>query len=312
MHNFFIALNAVSPLFLLILLGRLSVKTGVIGESCLKELNTLVYKVFTPALLFTKIYGCDFKNLKMGRMFVFCAVMMIIIVAVLWCASLIFEKDRKKCAVGVQSMFRSNYLIVGLPILYALYPSEDLLSANLLAAVSSQMFTFLAVLLFEINNSETRNIREILKHLFVNPIVIACIVSVVFSALKIPLPQAVTTTVNNLGSAMSPVALLIIGGSLHANALLKERTRIGIYSLVKLVVVPIIALFAAISSGFRGVELMIITLLFASPSSVSCAVFTRQYGGDVNLSAGTAMLTAICSCVTLVLWITVLLHFWGV
>ena len=64
MENLMIATNAVIPFVIYILLGAIAKKLGAVKEEFLRELNTVVFHVFFPFIMFNNLYDVDFSLLK--------------------------------------------------------------------------------------------------------------------------------------------------------------------------------------------------------------------------------------------------------
>lgn len=60
MESFFVALNAVLPMFIMLFIGFLVRKLKILQDSFLPQLNKIVFNVFFPFLMFNNIYGSDF------------------------------------------------------------------------------------------------------------------------------------------------------------------------------------------------------------------------------------------------------------
>lgn len=62
MESFFVALNAVLPMFIMLFIGFLVRKLKILQDSFLPQLNKIVFNVFFPFLMFNNIYGSDFSS----------------------------------------------------------------------------------------------------------------------------------------------------------------------------------------------------------------------------------------------------------
>mgnify|MGYP002659290006 CR=1 FL=1 len=64
MESFFVALNAVLPMFIMLFIGFLVRKLKILQDSFLPQLNKIVFNVFFPFLMFNNIYGSDFSSAR--------------------------------------------------------------------------------------------------------------------------------------------------------------------------------------------------------------------------------------------------------
>lgn len=56
MENFIFSLNATAPIFLVMILGNILMKTGFLSEEFTRVSDKFVFKVALPALLFYDFY----------------------------------------------------------------------------------------------------------------------------------------------------------------------------------------------------------------------------------------------------------------
>ena len=59
-NSFIFAVNAVSPILIMVVIGYILKKVKLLNEELAKSINKLVFKVFLPIMLFNNIY----KNIK--------------------------------------------------------------------------------------------------------------------------------------------------------------------------------------------------------------------------------------------------------
>lgn len=72
MENFIFSLNATAPIFIIMLLGLLFRKTGIIDENFASRLNKFVFLIPLPVLVFEDLATVDFKEVWDGRFVLFC------------------------------------------------------------------------------------------------------------------------------------------------------------------------------------------------------------------------------------------------
>ena len=70
--NFIIAVEAVFPIFLLILLGMGARRLKLLTDLELKHVNNAVFQVMFPFMMFYNIYSADFSGVLIPSYFVFC------------------------------------------------------------------------------------------------------------------------------------------------------------------------------------------------------------------------------------------------
>ena len=112
-----------------------------------------------------------------------------------------------------------------------------------------------------------------------------------------------------VGDITTPMAMLLIGSTL-ANIPLKEvfsELRIYPYTIIKQVIVPIIA-YPILNMFISDSLILGITLIMISmPVANSAVLFATEYDGDISLAAKTVFMTTLLSVVTIPLIVALFL-----
>ncbi|MDO6805885.1 AEC family transporter, partial [Wenyingzhuangia sp. 1_MG-2023] len=90
---------------------------------------------------------------------------------------------------------------------------------------------------------------------------------------------------SSLGQMTLPLALISVGGTLDFGALRKANSTTLQMALLKLVILPILIVSAAIAMGFRGVELGVVALMMACPTAAAAFVMAKAMGANHVLTA---------------------------
>ena len=73
MTAFFVCLNAVVPIFLIMALGCLARHLGAIKREDVPKLNRLLFRYFMPVMLFYNIYTSDLSGAVQPKLLIFAA-----------------------------------------------------------------------------------------------------------------------------------------------------------------------------------------------------------------------------------------------
>ena len=144
-------------------------------------------------------------------------------------------------------------------------------------------------------------IRSILKGIATNPLILSCAAGFLFLFLRIPIPEIVYGTLTDLSRVATPLALIILGGSIKFSKTMGYFKQIVTGLLGKLVVVPAIFLPIAAAIGFRGQDMAVLISLYCSPVAVSSFVMAQQMDSDGDLAGQFVVLGAALSVVTIFL-----------
>lgn len=296
-------------MFLLLATGKLARKTNLLTSESTDRLNALVFKIFLPVSIFKNVYNSSVSDVFDKKLIAFG------IISVTLCFLLLILltsgcKNRKSRGVLIQGIYRSNFLIFGLPVAESFYPDGSLSGkASVLIAIIVPLFNGLAVIALEMfkenKQSGTKTFLNILK----NPLIIGSALGFVALFLKeagFLLPDAVYKTVSDLSAAATPLALIALGASLDFSKI-KGESKYLIWGLLgKLVLSPAVFIGAAVLLGFRDRELAIILSMFASPASVSSYTMAQQMGADDDLAAELVVIGTAVSLITVFLWVSLI------
>jgi predicted permease len=108
-----------------------------------------------------------------------------------------------------------------------------------------------------------------------------------------------------LANTSLPLGLLSVGAALRPTELRGQLGTMIANSLVRLLVVPSIALLCARVTGLPTIETAILVLFFALPTAPTSYVLTRQLGGDGQLMAAIITIQTLLSAVSLLLVVAV-------
>lgn len=137
--------NAIFPIILMIVLGYLLKRAGMLTKSFLDVGNKFTFRVLIPALLYYNVYGIDSLR-EIDFTFVLYGVAAIFVIFFLAIAvTCAFTKDGAKRGVLIQAMFRSNYAIIGLPLATSLFGDSGAAAAGVMSAFCVPLFNMLSV-----------------------------------------------------------------------------------------------------------------------------------------------------------------------
>lgn len=120
------------------------------------------------------------------------------------------------------------------------------------------------------------------------------------------LPEPIETPVLTLASISVPMALVILGGTLHFSQLRENaRTMIPVVT-VKMVVLPAVILAISLLLPFSAPERFMLVMLFACPIASSSYVMADNMGGDGPLAGELVAFSSVVSVFTLFLWVVVM------
>ena len=302
MTAFSVCLNAVVPIFLIMALGCLARHLGAIKRSDVPKLNKMLFRYFMPVMLFYNIYTSDLSSAVQPKLLIFAAAGVIVEFFLSLAYVMLTEKDTAKRGVKIQGIYRSNFVIIGLPLATALVPGADAGAVVMLIAVVIPMFNAIAVVTLELFNGNKPKPLHIIADIFKNPLILGTIVGIAFLLLGIKLPDAMLSTIKQIAGATNPMMLFMLGAFFRWGGIHKYVKDLVEVCLGRLVIMPGIFLTAAYLLGIRGIAFAGMIAIFGSATAIASFTMAQQMGGDDELAGDIVVSTSALCCFTMFAW----------
>lgn len=306
MSNLLLSFSVVFPLFCMMALGYFLKIIKVFNDTFLEQLNNLCFKVFLPLLLFINVYQSDFKTVFSAKLVLFALLCVLACFAILMWLIPRIEKENKKRGVMIQGIFRSNFILFAIPITTSLFGEGGASVAAILVAFVVPFFNALSVVALESFTDQKTQLLDIGKSVIKNPLIIASLIAFIFVLTGLKLPQLVEHTIADTAKIATPLALIILGGSFAFKGLNHAVKALTISVLGKLIFVPLVFISISILLGFRGVELVVLFAMFASPTAVSSYTMAQSSDADSVLAGQIVVIDSILSIITIFIGISIL------
>lgn len=300
--------NVIAPVFLLVALGYFVKRINVINENFVEVTSKFVYSVSLPALVFINIARIDLSEAIEFDQIIYVYAATLISFFLIWIFSIPFIKDGKNLSVFVQGAYRSNFAIVGLAIISKLFGAYALGKAAIVLAFILPLYNILAVIILTVPLRKERKLdmKSTAYEILFNPLIIAVIVGLPFSYYKIELPYFINLTIGFLSELALPLALIGIGGSLNIQNIKKASGLAFTSSALKITVVPLLLTPGAYHFGFRGLDLGIMFILFASPTAIVSFIMAEAMGANGKLAGNIVLISTVASVITIAFGIVIL------
>ncbi len=299
--------QALPPVILLIAVGYVAGRMRLIGADSKRDLTNLVFLVLLPAMLFRAMAGVHLENLPLrpiGLYFAGCFVVFFgVLLAKGW--------TREGAVVGLAAMF-SNSAMLGLPIARLAYGEDGLLLMVTLVSMHALVLLTVVTLTLELavlreqrntpgasaSRGVVRTVLLAVRNAVVHPVPMPILAGLLFAQTGLPVPAVLDSALQLLGSAFSPVALVMVGITLahsHVEGLWLPALRIA---LLKNVLHPLVVVGVCWLGGLRGLPLVIMGVAAAMPTGANVFLFSQRYRvaeplmvASVGVSTGIGLFT---------------------
>ena len=291
-------LNITAPVFAMLFLGILLKRIDWIDDNFIHTASALVFNVTMPTLLFLGILHADLHSALQPSLLIYFAVATLIGFAIAW-GWAIWRCPREDRGIYTQGAFRGNNGVIGLALAASMYGDYGISLGAILAGLVIVFYNTLSSIVLAVYSPVIKSDPwSIFKSVLSNPLIISVMVAVPFAWFQIGLPNWLETSGGYLAKMTLPLALICIGGTLSLAALRKSGEMALSASLVKMIGLPVLATLGAWLCGFRGPELGILFLYFASPTAAASFVMARQANGNHELAAAIIVITTLMAAVT--------------
>lgn len=295
-------LNTTAPIFLLIFIGYTATRAGIIPKNALPGMSKFVLYLSLPALIFSKLSVMPISNIinfeYMSAYAVGCLGALI--------GSLLFSLYVTKtpallsCIKSLGSA-QPNSAFIGLPVMLQFFTTPVTQAFAMVLLVENILIFPLGLAMIEMaNQSSSKGLtlatfKPIAAKILKNPIIQGVFISVIFSVFNLRLPDFATTALAVLGSGATPLALIIIGGSLVGVSIRANVADIALVSGFKLVVAPILtALTVLLAFPDMQLPLKQAVILFAAiPMFSTYPIIGGQYNMQAFCSAALLVTTVL-------------------
>ena len=292
-------LPAVLPVGLIILIGFIVGRTISLQRSTLSQ---LALYVLSPALVVDGLYRTELSlnsstKLLLGFSLT-CLTIYGIVNIINRCLKL---NDSLSRAITAVVMFPNNGNM-GLPVATFALGAGGLDRAIIYMLGSSfLMFCFGPAMIR--GNGIIRGLKLTLRL----PLIWAILLGLSLRLLSIDIPWQLDKSIQQLGAAAIPIALILLGMQLSENRFQPSLKEI-ILAIARLVGAPIIAYAIGTLLNLETLNLQILVLESAMPTAVNSFVIVSEFGGDKDLVAKAIVTSTLMSFVTLPILLSFLLN----
>lgn len=304
-------LSGFTAIFIMVGIGFVLGRTGVLGDHAHEVLSRLVFFVATPALLFYSLVTTDLSTIFSSTLVIAGGSAVAIGIVYLVMARLFLHREVPELVIGALSSSYVNSVNLGVPIAIFVLDDASFIAPLLLFQILIYSPMALAALdMTALDRGTGHPLRDAVVLPLTNPIVIGGLAGVAVSALGWQPPQAILEPLKMLGNASVPSALLAFGLSLTGVAIFKKgespRADIMLATVLKMVAMPL-TVYAIARWGFgqQGHQLFAQVVIAALPTAQNVLVYATRYRRAQVLARDTALITTLASIpvIALIAWL---------
>lgn len=295
-EEFIVIAQQVLVLFVLIFIGFLCAKKGIINDSSARHLTDIVLYVVTPCVMITA-FQRSFTMALLGNILIAVLCASLIMIGSILITKLIFhdKNEARKKVLSFATVF-SNCGFMSLPLQKAILGDDGWFYGSIFVAIFN-VFVWTYGL---VSMSGDRKQLSIKKLIF-NPGIMGVAIAFVLFVCRIDLPNVISLPIDYLAALNTPVPMLIIGFYLSKADLKRAFTDAGAYISmgVRLIVIPLAAAFVMQLCRVDNTILTAFVIASSAPAAATTTMFATKYNRDVDLSVSIVAASTVLSIVTM-------------
>ena len=295
----------VVPVFALIAAGYAAVALRFISPSAHKGISEFAFSIAIPALLFRIIVVADFPAVSAWRVWgAYYGAGAVTWIAALLVSSVVRQSRADSAVIAMGSVY-GNIAMLGIPLIWSALGDQGGGTMALILAVNTPLLWLggtLQMAWAERKSSEAapfmafRAVAEIAR----NPVMLALGLGFLWRLTGLGLHPIADKTLELLGQAGAPTALIALGINLFGFGIKGETLGMAVMCALKLLVMPAIAaILAFYVLALPPISAAVVVLLAAMPTGANAYLFAAQNGRLVNAVSGAVALGTMLAALTL-------------
>ena len=292
-------MQQIVQLFLMIFMGYLIVKTGLVRDDDSKVLSKIILYLIVPCVIINAFQVDYTTDTVKGLLIAFAASVLtqVVLLIVISAAGKLLHLNE----VEVASVYYSNSGNLIVPIVTFILGQEWVLYGCVFMSVQ------LVFLWTHCNKIISREASYDWKKILLNINMISIFIGVVLFFTKIFLPEIIGNTLASVGTMIGP-ASMIVTGMLFAGMNLKQifaNKRVYFITFLRLIAVPLIALVLIKLSNLASFSadgnkiILIVFLAIITPSASTVTQMCQVYGNDSKYASAINVMTTLLSIITM-------------
>ena len=287
-------------LFILMGIGIIGNRTGLIPSNAISGMTNLVLYFVTPCVIINSFQRESTPELINGLLITAAAAFLIHLISIIIVNLILHDKDEAKEKVFRFSAIFSNCGFMSLPIQESLLGSIGVFYGSVFVAVFN-LFVWTYGLVMMSGDKKALSIKKIVF----NPGIIGTLLGTLIFAFGIKLPVLISAPVGYMAALNTPLPMIIIGyylGNLRVEHL---KTNLKQYYAIflRLIVLPLIAVIGLKLFRIDTTISIVCTVASCAPTAAITAMFATRFKRDAQLAAQMVSVSTLFSIITIPLMV---------
>jgi len=304
----------IAPVFLIMIMGYGLGKTRLFPEGSASVLTTFVWYVAVPAMLIGALAPKDLPHAdELWLILGYYSAVFLVYAVAYFIAKKAVKLEATEASVFALTVCFANGVFLGVPVLEAVYGDEGVRLLLMLLSFHSLTLLPVTTVIMERGLNKTSGSsasKRIVDNIRQNPVLIALLVGLSWSALSLPFPNWLDRVLQLPAQAASPVGLFVVGLALSHVRIAGNLKHALVMIVFKLMLLPLMVF--SVTHFLLNLPVLwvgVATILGALPSGMMSYSFAAEYSIGERRAATAVLLSTVLSAFTLS--IVLLLLRWG-
>jgi malonate transporter len=295
----------VLPVLAPVFAGWLALRLQLLHAGDARPLTSAYLYLFLPALIVNDLSRQNLSTLFDVRFIVATICLMLAIYGgVFFFQKVLLRHSLASSTLAAFAAAKFNAVIVGLPLLLIAVGHQAIVAVIINMIIG--YFTVLPLTLFLLEIAKTQNqdgptnyarvVTGALKHVVLDPLVIATVTGILLAALKLTLPDWLHQSLDILAKGAVPVPLVAVGITIGAASFKDYKQDIGEalwISAIRVVASPVLAIAVARLLALSPVYSIALVISFSLPTAKMAFALAEDNGVYVKAMAAIVTLTTV-------------------
>ncbi len=295
-----ILLNIIAPIVIIAGLGFVLAR---VLDLDVRSLSRFALYFFIPALLFTQTYrariGVDFAAIA-----AFAVIISALMTLITFVVIKLMRYDRLTASAFALSTVFVNAGNYGLPVVVFAFGNEGLSRAIIFFTVTAILLQTIAVFIAARGSASALDATQ---SIFKQPLVYAVSLGLMLNLSGLIIPEPLMKSLDLAGTAAVPVMLTILGAELSHITFTRDQFDIGLATIIKLVVAPVVAFGLAALMGLQGRTRAVCIVEASMPTAVVASILAVEFKARPEFVTSVVLVTTLGSIISLTVLLGILM-----
>lgn len=292
-------ISVLCKLFALLALGYFLNKRKILDTHINGGISSLMVNATNPALILSSISATGNSDQSdVMRLILFGALFYALLVLLAFLlVRLLRVPNQKRSTVQLLLVF-SNTGFMAIPVVQTLYGDIAVFYCTILNLPFNFLIYSYGVYLLSKSSGSGKKLSF---RQFLSPGIIASALALLIYFTGFRIPTVINNTFSFLGNITPPLSMLLLGSVLAEYPLssMWQDKRINLLLLIKLLLLPFLALFLTSLFFTDPVIIGVTTLTFAMPCASMCVMLCKEYKGDSRTASVGVVFSTLLSLITI-------------